>query len=303
MKVTKEIKIALVGIVGLVTLFFGLNYLKGLNLFSIDSKYYLAFKEISGLSASCPIYADGYKVGVVKNISYDYQNANNIMVEIGVDPKLRIPKGSSAEIVGDLLGNVQVNLLLANNPRERVEVGQTIYGVINGGAMAQLKDMIPTVEKILPKLDSIMTSLNLLLADPAIAQSLHNVQNITSNLTTTTAEANRLMAQLNSQVPGMMSKANSVLNNTSELTAGLNQKLAEVDVATTMAKIDQTLANVNAITEQMNSREGSLGLLLHDPGLYNHLNATMRDADSLLINLRAHPKRYVHFSLFGRKDK
>ncbi len=303
MKVTKEIKIALVGIVGLVTLFFGLNYLKGLNLFSIDSKYYLAFKEISGLSASCPIYADGYKVGVVKNISYDYQNANNIMVEIGVDPKLRIPKGSSAEIVGDLLGNVQVNLLLANNPRERVEVGQTIYGVINGGAMAQLKDMIPTVEKILPKLDSIMTSLNLLLADPAIAQSLHNVQNITSNLTTTTAEANRLMAQLNSQVPGMMSKANSVLNNTSELTAGLNQKLAEVDVATTMAKINQTLANVNAITEQMNSREGSLGLLLHDPGLYNHLNATMRDADSLLINLRAHPKRYVHFSLFGRKDK
>lgn len=303
MKVTKEIKIALVGIVGLVTLFFGLNYLKGLNLFSIDSKYYLAFKEISGLSASCPIYADGYKVGVVKNISYDYQNANNIMVEIGVDPKLRIPKGSSAEIVGDLLGNVQVNLLLANNPRERVEVGQTIYGVFNGGAMAQLKDMIPTVEKILPKLDSIMTSLNLLLADPAIAQSLHNVQNITSNLTTTTAEANRLMAQLNSQVPGMMSKANSVLNNTSELTAGLNQKLAEVDVATTMAKIDQTLANVNAITEQMNSREGSLGLLLHDPGLYNHLNATMRDADSLLINLRAHPKRYVHFSLFGRKDK
>ena len=303
MKVTKEIKIALVGIVGLVTLFFGLNYLKGLNLFSIDSKYYLAFKEISGLSASCPIYADGYKVGVVKNISYDYQNANNIMVEIGVDPKLRIPKGSSAEIVGDLLGNVQVNLLLANNPRERVEVGQTIYGVINGGAMAQLKDMIPTVEKILPKLDSIMTSLNLLLADPAIAQSLHNVQNITSNLSTTTAEANRLMAQLNSQVPGMMSKANSVLNNTSELTAGLNQKLAEVDVATTMAKIDQTLANVNAITEQMNSREGSLGLLLHDPGLYNHLNATMRDADSLLINLRAHPKRYVHFSLFGRKDK
>jgi phospholipid/cholesterol/gamma-HCH transport system substrate-binding protein len=129
------------------------------------------------------------------------------------------------------------------------------------------------------------------------------VQNITSNLTTTTAEANRLMAQLNSQVPGMMSKANSVLNNTSELTAGLNQKLAEVDVATTMAKIDQTLANVNAITEQMNSREGSLGLLLHDPGLYNHLNATMRDADSLLINLRDHPKRYVHFSLFGRKDK
>jgi phospholipid/cholesterol/gamma-HCH transport system substrate-binding protein len=101
----------------------------------------------------------------------------------------------------------------------------------------------------------------------------------------------------------MMSKANGVLDNTSALTEGLNQKLAEVDVATTMAKIDQTLANVNAITEQMNSREGSLGLLMSDPALYNNLNATMRDADSLLLILRAHPKRYVHLSIFGKKDK
>ncbi len=303
MKINKEIKIALVGIVALVTLFFGLNYLKGLNLFSIDKKYFLAFNDISGLTASSPIYADGYKVGMVKKINYDYGQAGNILVEVGVDPQLRIPKGSQAEIVSDLLGNVQVNLLLANNPRERMEEGQTINGMINGGAMSQLKDMVPAIEKMLPKLDSIMTSLNTLLADPAIAQSLHNVQTITGNLTTTTAEANRLMAQLNSQVPGMMNKANGLLDNTTALTDGLHQKIASVDVAATMAKIDQTLANVNEITAQMSSKEGSIGLLMHDPGLYNNLNATMRDADSLLINLKAHPKRYVHFSLFGKKDK
>jgi len=303
MKITKEVKIALVGIVALITLFFGLNYLKGLNLFAIDSKYYLAFDDISGLSASSPIYADGYKVGVVKKINYDYAKSGSILVEVGIDPQLRIPKGSSAEIVSDLLGNVRVNLLLANNPRERMEVGQTINGMINGGAMSQLKDMVPAIEKMLPKLDSIMASLNTLLADPAIAQSLHNVQTITSNLTTTTAEANRLVAQLNNQVPGMMSKANGVLDNTTTLTATLNEKVASVDVAATMAKIDQTLANVNQITEQMSSREGSLGLLMNDPSLYNNLNATMLSADSLLVNLRQHPKRYVHFSVFGKKDK
>jgi phospholipid/cholesterol/gamma-HCH transport system substrate-binding protein len=148
-----------------------------------------------------------------------------------------------------------------------------------------------------------MASLNTLLADPAIAQSLHNVQTITSNLTTTTAEANRLVAQLNNQVPGMMSKANGVLDNTTTLTATLNEKVSSVDVAATMAKIDQTLANVNQITEQMSSREGSLGLLMNDPSLYNNLNATMLSADSLLVNLRQHPKRYVHFSVFGKKDK
>ena len=303
MKITKEVKIALVGIVALVTLFFGLNYLKGLNLFVMDSKYYLAFDDISGLSPSSPIYADGYKVGVVKKINYDYAKSGSILVEVGIDPQLRIPKGSSAEIVSDLLGNVRVNLLLANNPRERMEVGQTINGMINGGAMSQLKDMVPAIEKMLPKLDSIMASLNTLLADPAIAQSLHNVQAITSNLTTTTAEANRLVAQLNSQVPGMMNKASGVLDNTTTLTATLNEKVAGVDVAATMAKIDQTLANVNQITEQMSSREGTLGLLMNDPSLYNNLNATMLSADSLLVNLRQHPKRYVHFSVFGKKDK
>jgi len=239
----------------------------------------------------------------VKKINYDYAKSGSILVEVGIDPQLRIPKGSSAEIVSDLLGNVRVNLLLANNPRERMEVGQTINGMINGGAMSQLKDMVPAIEKMLPKLDSIMASLNTLLADPAIAQSLHNVQAITSNLTTTTAEANRLVAQLNNQVPGMMSKANGVLDNTTTLTATLNEKVASVDVAATMAKIDQTLANVNQITEQMSSREGSLGLLMNDPSLYNNLNATMLSADSLLVNLRQHPKRYVHFSVFGKKDK
>lgn len=303
MKITKEIKIALVGIVALVTLFFGLNYLKGLNLFAMDVKYYMAFSDISGLSASSPIYADGYKVGVVKKINYDYDKGGDIMVEVGLDPQLRIPKGSTAEIVSDMLGNVRVNLLLANNPRERIEQGQTINGMINGGAMSQLKDMVPAIEKMLPKLDSIMASLNALLADPAVAQSLHNVQAITANLTTTTAEANRLMAQLNAQAPAILAKAGGVLDNTTTLTARLNDKIAAVDVDATMAQIDQTLSNVNQLTARMGSSEGSLGLLMSDPALYNNLNATMRDADSLLLNLRAHPKRYVHFSLFGKKDK
>ena len=296
---TKEVKIALVAIAGVVVLFFGMNFLKGLNIFSSEDNYYVQFSDITGLSSSSPVYADGFKVGVVKDIIYDYTHTEGSKVLIGVDKQLRIPQGSSAEIVSDMLGNVKVNLLLANNPREKVAPGGLIKGMINDGAMGKLQDMVPAVEKMLPKLDSIMTSLNAILADPAIRQSLHNVQTITDNLTTSTTQLNTLMAGLNKNVPGMMAKANNVLDNTETLTANL----AAVDVASTMREVDQTIANVQQLTAKLNSKEGSLGLLMNDTQLYDNLNSTMRNADSLVIDLRQHPKRYVHFSVFGRKDK
>ena len=296
---TKEVKIALVAIAGVVVLFFGMNFLKGLNIFSSEDNYYVQFSDITGLSSSSPVYADGFKVGVVKDIIYDYSHTEGSKVLIGVDKQLRIPQGSSAEIVSDMLGNVKVNPLLANNPREKVVPGGLIKGMINDGAMGKLQDMVPAVEKMLPKLDSIMTSLNAILADPAIRQSLHNVQAITDNLTTSTAQLNTLMAGLNKNVPGMMAKANNVLDNTETLTANL----AAVDVASTMRQVDQTIANVQQLTAKLNSNEGTLGLLMNDTQLYDNLNSTMRNADSLVIDLRQHPKRYVHFSVFGRKDK
>ena len=295
----KEVKIALVAICGLVILFFGMNFLKGLNLFSSSNKYLISFKDISGLATSSPIYADGYKVGVVKNIIYDYNNTGGTVVEAEIDNRLRIPKGSSAEIVSDMLGNVKVNLLLATNPRERVNPGETIQGGINDGALGKMKDMIPTVMQILPKVDSIVTSVNILLANPAIAQSLQNVEAVTGNLTVTTRRLNNLLATLEGSVPGMMTRTDSILHNANTLAKNLNQ----IDVAGTVARVDETLANVEKFTEQLNNNQGTLGLLMRDPALYNNLNSTMRSADSLLIDLKAHPKRYVHFSLFGRKDK
>ena len=295
----KEVKIALVAICGLVILFFGMNFLKGLKMFSSENIYYISFKDISGLSSSSAIYADGFKVGVVRNIIYNYNKQGDIMVETEIDKKLRIPKGSSAEIVSDMLGNVKVNLLLATNPRERVMPGGTIQGGINGGALGQMSSMIPTVTQILPKIDSIVTSLNILLANPAIANSLQNVETMTSGLTVTTQRLNNLLAGLERSVPGMMNRADSVLDNANLLAKNINQ----IDIAGTVARVDETLANVEQFTAQLNNNEGTLGLLMRDPALYNNLNSTMRSADSLLVDLKAHPKRYVHFSLFGRKDK
>ena len=299
MKLTKEIKIALVAIVGILVMYFGINFLKGMNLFSTNNAYYMTFDDIQGLGASTPIYADGYKVGTVDGLEYDYKENGPIKVKVDINKDLRIPQGSKAEIVKDLMGNLQVNLLLANNPRERVEPGGIIPGAVNGGMMDKAANLIPVVEKMLPKLDSILTSVNALLADPALAASLHNVETITSNLTVSTRELNTLMAGLNKQVPGMIGKANGVLDNTNRLTANR----ASLDVQGTLNKVNQTLESAHQFTEKLNSNQGSLGLLMNDTKLYDNLTSTMSHADSLVIDLKAHPKRYVHFSVFGRKDK
>lgn len=299
MKLTKEIKIALVAIVGILVMYFGINFLKGMNLFSTNNAYYMTFDDIQGLGASTPIYADGYKVGTVDGLEYDYKENGPIKVKVDINKDLRIPQGSKAEIVKDLMGNLQVNLLLANNPREKVEPGGVIPGAVNGGMMDKAANLIPVVEKMLPKLDSILTSVNALLADPALAASLHNVETITSNLTVSTRELNTLMAGLNKQVPGMVRKANGVLDNTNRLTANL----ASLDVQGTLNKVNQTLESAHQFTEKLNSNQGSLGLLMNDTKLYDNLTSTMSHADSLVIDLKAHPKRYVHFSVFGRKDK
>lgn len=299
MKITKEIKIALVAIVGIMVMYFGINFLKGINLFSTNNAYIMTFDDIQGLGASTPIYADGYKVGTVDQVDFDYAKGGPIKVKADITKDLRIPAGSQAEIVKDLMGNLQVNLLLANNPRERIEPGGIIPGAVNAGIMGKAEQLVPAIEKMLPKLDSILANVNALLADPALANTLHNAEAITNNLTVSTRELNTLMAGLNKQVPGMIGKANGVLDNTNRLTANL----AGLDVQGTLDKVNATLDQAHHFAEQLNSNKGSLGLLMNDTQLYDNLNSTMSHADSLMIDLKAHPKRYVHFSVFGKKDK
>ena len=298
-KFSKEIQIALVAVVGIIVLYFGLQFLKGMTLFSNDNRYFVKFQDVSGLSVASPIFANGYRVGVVETIEFNYENTGEIVASIGVDKNMQVPKGSRAEIATDLMGNVKVQLVLGNVADGFVAPGDTITGAQQVGAMGKAADMIPTIQQMLPKLDSILVSVNTLLADPAIASSLHNVDQITANLSRTSQDLSQLTAQLNRQMPQMLKNADGVLANTNQITKNLN----ELDIAATMTSVNSTLKNVEQMTATLNSKEGTLGLLMRDPGLYNNLNSTLMHADSLMMDLKQHPKRYVHFSVFGKKDK
>ena len=143
MKINKEVKIGVAGIVALFLLVYGINYLKGIHLFKPSSYFYVKFENVNGLSKSSPVFADGYRVGLVRELYYDYTRPGNVVAEIDVDPELRIPKGSTAELAAEMLGGVKMTLLLANNPRERYEVGDTIPGYFNNGIMGQAAGMVP----------------------------------------------------------------------------------------------------------------------------------------------------------------
>lgn len=294
--ITKEVKIAIAGIIAVAMLFFGIKFLKGINMFKATNYYYVAYDNIGGLTVSSPVYADGYNIGIVRAIDYNYEQPGHVTVEIEVEKGLRIPKGSEAELVTEMLGTVKLNLLLANNPRERLEIGDTIPGHGNNGLMGEAQKMIPVIQEMLPKMDSILSSLNKLLSDPALAATIHNTQQITENLNTTTKQLNKLMGN---DIPELTGKLNHIGDNF----VTISDNLAQTDYNAMLQRVDATLANLSIMTNKLNSKDNNLGLLLNDSTLYNNLNRTTYNAASLLEDLKEHPKRYVHFSLFGRKDK
>ena len=304
---TKEVKIALTAIVAIALLFVMINFLKGVNVFKSSNTYYIVFHDVVGLSVSNHVYANGYAVGIVREINYDYENTDRVVVAVELDEDMRVPVGTIAELETSLMGSIKMNLILGKNPLEVVEKGDTIQGDLHKGAMDEVAKFIPVVAEMLPKLDSILTNVNNLTGNPALVQILSNTAQITSELNATSRQLNVMMQQ---DIPSLLTH----LNATSQNLQKLSGNLAAVDVQKTMKEVDETVVqmqqfsnNLNNISQslntKLNSTDNSLGLLLNSRSFYDNLNNTVQHTDSLVTDLKNHPKRYVHFSVFGKKDK
>ena len=303
----REVKIALTAIVAIVLVYLLINFMKGINVFKSSNTYYVRFDNIAGLAVSNAVYANGYPVGIVRGIQYDYGNHERVVVAIELDKEMHMPRGTKAELVTSLMGGVTMSLMLGPNPTDNLAQGDTISGGLHEGAVEKVEALMPTIMDMLPKLDSIVTNIARLSADPALAQTLRNTAEITNNLRRTSA---KLDAMVGRDLPQMMQH----LNNTSRNVERLSNNLAAINLQETMNEVNASLAevrqfsaNINAMTNDLNSKlnsqDNTFGLLLNDRKLYDNLNRTVSSADSLLINVKAHPKRYVHFSIFGKKDK
>lgn len=297
---SKEVLTGLAGVVAIACVFVGINFLKGINIFKSSHEYYITLPNVSGLSSANPIYANGYAVGHVRSITYPNNGIGPFVLTVELNEGMVVPQGTTAEVEKSMLGEAQVNLILGKDPLHHLAAGDTIHGGEAASMMNEAAKMVPVVAAMLPKLDSILTNLNRLTADPALTQTLKNTEQITADLTHTTKHVNKLLA---SDVPALTSKLHHVASNAETLTANL----AKIDVQPTLdntnALLKQATTTTATLQERINARDNSLGLLLNDRAFYDNLTNTMSSANSLLTDFQRNPKRYVHFSIFGRKDK
>ncbi len=292
---TKEVKIGLTGIIALCLLVYGINWLKGIHMFKPSTYYYVHFSNVNGLTKSSPVFSDGYRIGIVRDLQYDYNNPGNIVVEIELDTEVKLPKGSRAELEAEMLGGVRMNLVLnRGNMNDLYQVGDTLPGNAANGILESVTALVPQLENMLPKLDSIMGSLNTILSDPAIPSTLRSMEATTANLAVTSNQLRTLMSR---DIPELTGKLNRIGDNF----VAVSDELKDLNYQATVEQIQQTLANVRMLTDKLNRKDNTIGLLLNDPDFYNNLNTTTANAASLLEDLQTNPKRYVHFSLFGRK--
>ena len=294
---TKEAKIGLVSIVCLALLYIGINYLKGVNLFKPVNHYYVEFSNVKGVTVSSPVFVEGFKVGLVREITYDYDTTGKISVLVSLEDKMRINKGSYITVVNSFLGGAELHIHLNTFVDDYFHSGDTIEGRMEADMMTSVQEnLLPGIEQMMPKLDSILGGLQTLVNHPALTQSLTHIEQTTASLEHSSRRLDQMLAK---DVPVIMENIKGITANF-ELVSG---QLKDLDLVETMQTVNATLANLKLTTDKLNSADNSLGLLLNDRQLYDNLNGTMENASLLLLDLREHPKRYVHFSLFGSKQK
>ena len=294
-KFAREFWIGFLGILALVIIYFLINFFKGISLFDDGNIYYVRFGNIGEIVKTSPVYINGYKVGNVRDIVYDFEKGSGAIVALDIDRRLRIPEGSIAEVNNELLGSSNISIIPGGGEKILLP-GDTLNGKLNGGAMDEAGKMMPVLADMLPKIDSVLVSLNKMLTNPAIGNTMSNVEKLTAQLNSTSAELDKL-------IKGDITAAGKKLVVLEDEMIELSSKLNEVEYKQITASLEKSLKNVEEITAALNNGEGTAGMLLKDSTLYTKLNETFESANALLEDLKKNPKRYVHFSLFGRKEK
>ncbi len=290
----RELKIGLTGIVALVLLFLGIKFLKCVSLFKTTDPDYIRFANAKGLTKSSTVYADGYNIGIVDDISYS--RPGEVVVRVSVQSGVKIPVGTTAHLDEAMLGGCTLNMVMGPNPANRFEPGDTLAGSDASGLMDAAANVLPQVQTVLAHVDTLVLTLNALASNPDLTATLRNTRELTESLNQSTRQLNSL---LNNDVPSLLATLSDASQNLDTLSASL----ASLDVQATLSKVDNTLETLQQATRKLSEPDNNIGLLLNDTSLYGNLNNTINSATLLLEDLKAHPSRYVNISVFGRKSK
>lgn len=301
---TKEVTIGLSVIVALVILFFGIDYLKGINIFKPANFYYAYYDNVSGLEVAAPVTIDGYKVGQVREINFSYDKPGKVEVLLALNNKLRLPKDSKAVIESTLLSGAFIKIERGQSA-QMLEMGATLPSGVTPDLMASVSnEILPSVGAIIPKIDSLLINLNAITSDPAIYQSLSRFDGITYNLLGASRGLNKT---LTADIPLIAGNVNHVVFNLDSMTRNLGNlswQLKTLPIHTTMENVNRATGNaaemtenLRALSEQLRNPNSTLGLLTSDPELYNRILKVSADVDSLILDIQRNPKRYISIKL------
>lgn len=285
---TREVKVGIMAIISVFVLYFGLNFLKGIDIFSPVSYYYARYENIGGLVPSSPVFVKGFKVGQVEQIKYDFSKKESFVVKISVSKNIKLPKGTKIELYDDgLMGGKAIQLMfepiLAS--QEMHQPGDTIESKVGIGLMAQLSgDLVPKIESISTQADSLIRSVRVLVENKNLNKSIESIQQTTANLAVSSSQLKRMM---NSDVPRILGDVSVITSDFKQVSGNLKK----IDYVGTFASINHTISNLSLITDKINNSEGTLGMLVNNKDLYINLSNTAASSDKLLIDLQKNPKR------------
>ncbi|MBN1789180.1 MAG: MCE family protein [Bacteroidales bacterium] len=309
MKFTREFKIGFVALVAIALAIWGLNYLKGINIFKSTDTYYGVYNNVKGLVENAVVYLNGYKVGNVSSIEFDKTNVSNITVKISLAQKIRLLKGTTMVLrSGSIIsGTKDVDLVLGDGPGFH-DSGDTLISSVQ----VELTDYIDPIRQKIESLITSVDTLMLALDDLMNKETRKNLQGTIANLNGATASLrlslqpsgalNQSLSNL-SLVTDNLRKSNEDISAMLRNFAAISDTLKQSRLKELIAHADSTFALTADLFTLINSGEGTAGQLVMNDSLYNSLNSALTSLDSLLIDLREHPKRYVHLSVFGKKDK
>jgi len=317
-KTKKRFKPVIIGasfIAAIVIFVWGFNFLKSTDLFKKETIYYASYAKVNGLIKANPVVINGLRVGQVKNVYFNPDLSGDIMVSVMLSTDFPIPKNTIARIFSsDLMGSKAVELLLGNSS-EILQEGDTLPTSVEAGLMAEVNAQVQPIKK---KAENLMASIDTLVvafqsifnksARENLAESFLNIEKTLANLQNATSNIDTLVVEESTRISAILINLDSLTTtfreNRGNITAivenfeMISDSLAKSEIPGTFARLNKSLDNVQTILDKVNNGEGSLGMLINNDSLYLELNRSATALDSLLVDIKRNPKRYVRFSLF-----
>ena len=312
MKISNEVKIGVVALLTILVFIWLYNFLKGKEYFKKTAYYYSIYKDIGGLAESSPVEINGFKVGVVQSIKLLNTESDKLLVTFSVGKNFRLPKNTVAEIIPvSLIAGMKVHFVYGNGPGT-YSFGDTIPGRFPEPIMSRLEtELLPIKDRItelINSIDSVVVSVNQIM-DPEFRK---NIRGIIDNLNSTSASFDRIIGSKETELKTsldnltrfsqMLSDNSSKMSSTFSNLESISDTLAAADIYNTVTNLKSGLERTAVLLENLNQGKGSAGQLLTNDSLYSNLSNSLASLNELLKDMKANPKRYVHFSIFGKKN-